>query len=348
MKRLVVVFAALVLLVGALAVPVSAASNEERTVVDMRGNEIELPSEVEKYGILYSSAVPMCGLLDEGMAHVCLCPTLYADWTFELYPDLESHTTIVDKNSVTAEQILETGAQVIFWSASSHEELVESLEAVGVACVNVGVSNADDLLAALHIIADTLDTEYAHSQLEKYEQKLSEYQEYAQEHAAQIPEEERLSTLVIGDIDDTTSFGESAYEPYWASLVGLDYILPSDDGAAKVTLTMEQIYEFDPDVIVVEGFFDENALSEDPAWSGLRAVQTGMVVSNPSVLDTWSKPGAETLLQYVWALDKFYPQYAGDISVQEEVTEFYEEFYGYKMDPKNVEEMLQGHRIIFE
>lgn len=329
----------------------SASTSEElqqRAVVDMLDKTIELPKIVEKYCILYSSAVPMCGMLDDGFAHMCICPTLYADWTYELFPDLDEHAITVDKKSVTAEQIINEGAQVVFWSSSTHIELVQTLERLGIACVNVSVNDAEDLLHAMNIIAETLGTDFAKEQLVKYEAKFSEYQAYAEEHSVDIPENEKKSILVLGGVDDTTGFGKDAYEAYWADLVGLDYIIPSSDGADKVTLTMEQIYEFDPDIIVVEGFFDEESIYNDPSWNSLRAVQNHMIISNPSVLDTWSKPGAEAPLQYIWAFSALNADYAGEVDVMAEVIAFYKDFYQYEMSEEDATEMLAGHRIIFD
>ena len=321
---------------------------QQRTVVDMLGKEIAIPDTVEKYCILYSSAVPMCGMLDEGFAHMVMCPTLYADWTYRLFPDLDSHAITVDKRSVTAEQIVESGAQVVFWSASTHDELVQSLESLDIACINVAVNNADDLKQAMDIIANTFGTEYARSQVDKFHTTFDEYQQYASEHAVSVPENEKLTVLVLNDDEDTTGFGSETYEAYWAELVGLDYIVPSNDGAEKVTLTMEQIYEFDPDIIILEGFFDEESLAKDPSWSGLRAVQNEMIVAAPSVLDTWSKPGSETSLLYIWVLSRFYPNYAGDIDVVAETISFYNAMYQYNMSEEEAKEVLAGHRIIFD
>ncbi|MBD5540251.1 MAG: ABC transporter substrate-binding protein [Lachnospiraceae bacterium] len=323
-------------------------SAQPRIVVDMCGKEISIPETVDKYCILYSSAVPMCGMLDKGLDHMVMCPTLYADWTYRLFPNLDEHAITVDKRSVTAEQIVESGAQVVFWSSATHTELVESLELLNVACVNVAVSNADDLKKAMGIIADIFGTEYAKKQVAKFCVIFDEYHQYATEHVTNIPENERLSVLVLGGVDDTTGFGGDAYEPYWASIVGLNYIYPSNDGAGKVTLTMEQIYEFDPDIIIIEGFFDEESVYTDPAWNALRAVQNNKLISNPSVLDTWSKPGPEDPLQYIWGVSRFYPDYAGEIDVVAETILFYKELYQYDMSEDEANEILAGHRIIFE
>lgn len=352
MKRWVMLLLCVVMAVGMLLMSGCADTQDEaggqRTVVDIKGKEVAIPQEVERYCILYSSAFPMCGMLDEGLEHMVMCPTLYADWAYRLFPDIDEHAVVVDKRSVTAEQIVESGAQVVFWSSSSHEELIASLEQLGIACVNVAVSDADDLISAMDIIADTFGTEYAAKQNERYKEVLNQYKEYAEEHAALIPDSEKKSILVLGGIEERSAFGEDTYEAYWSGLVGLEYIVPSDDGSGQANLTMEQIYEFAPDIITVEAFFDEEACRSDPAWSSLEAVKNGLLISNPSVLDTWSKPGAEAPLQYIWAFARFYPEYAGDVDVMEETQSFYKEFYDYDMSDDEAERMLAGQRIIFE
>lgn len=99
---------------------------------------------------------------------------------------------------------------------------------------------------------------------------------------------------------------------------------------------------------LIEGFFDENTVHADSSWSALRAVQNNMLISNPSVLYTWSKSGAEDPLQYIWTLSRFYPDYAGNIDVVSETISFYKDLYQYDMSEDEANEMLAGRRIIFK
>ena len=113
-----------------------------------------------------------------------------------------------------------------------------------------------------------------------------------------------------------------------------------------MNLTMEQIYEFDPDIIVANGIFDVEATYADPVWSVMRATQDKMLLSNPSALDFWSMPTTEAPLQYIWALNKFYPEYAGELNPIDETIFFYKEFFDFEMTRKDAEAIIAGEHYL--
>ena len=319
-------------------------SSSTRTIVDMSGTEIEVPTKIEKYCVLYSSAISICALLDKNMENMCMCPTIYGGWTSRLCPGIEDHVIAVNKKTVTAEQIIEVGTQVVFCSSSTNQETITSLQEAGIPCVNVGMKTADDLLKAVDIVAATFGTDYAKKAAAAYKEKFAYYQDYVETCVQNIPQDARKSILVIGDLTDITGFGEKAYEAYWTGVAGLNYILPSNDGADKVNLTMEQVFEFDPDAVVVETF-DDRVLTEDSSWLTLRAYNDGNGLAAPKALDNWSKPGAESMMVYLWALNMFYPEYAGDLDLNTEVRNFYKDFYGYDMSEEYANVLMQGKDV---
>lgn len=351
MKKNVVIFFCIMsifLLLAMSGCTSEGEHNQYRTVVDMKGNTIVLPEKVTKYSTVYSSSVPMIAMLDEDMEHCVMYPKSgwFEYWEFKILEGIEEHTVRVNKREVTAEQIVESGTEVFFWSSASHQELVNSLTEMGIACVNVQVTNSEDLLKALDIIAEVLDTDYARSQFVKYKSKLDEYKEYTRKQVEKIPEERKKSILVIGNVDTLVGYGEKTYSADWAKYVGLDYIIPLGDGADQVNLTIEQIYEFDPDIIVANGIFDVETIYADTTWSVMRATQNRMLLSNPSVLDFWSMPTAEAPLQYIWALNKFYPEYAGELNLVDETISFYKEFFDYEMSREDVEAIVAGEHFL--
>lgn len=177
-----------------------------------------------------------------------------------------------------------------------------------------------------------------------YKEKFAYYQDYVKSCVQNIPQDAKQTVLVIGDLTDITGFGEKAYEAYWTDIAGLNYILPSNDGADKVNLTMEQVFEFDPDAVVVETF-DTSVLTDDSTWLTLRAYKDGKVLAAPSALDNWSKPGAESMMVYLWALNVFYPDYSGELDLTTEIRNFYKDFYGYDMSEEYANVVLQGKDV---
>lgn len=348
MKKSIASFISLVMMLGVFSLfGCSSTENyasEQRMIIDVTGAEIEVPNQIDKYCVLYSSAMSICAMLDQNLEHLCMCPTIYGGWISRLCPGVEDHVTTVDKKTVTAEQIIEVGTQVVFCSSSTNQETIAALQEAGIPCVNVGMKTADDLLKAVDVVAETLGTEFALNVANNYRDRFSYYQDYVSACVEGIPQDARSSILVIGDLANITSFGENSYESFWTSNVGLNYIFPTDDGAEKVNLTMEQVFEFDPDIIVVETL-DSSLLTPDSGWTSLRSYTDGCVLAAPSAIDNWSKPGAESMMIYLWALNVFYPEYAGDLDLTTEVINFYEEFYGYDMSPEYASILMQGQDV---
>lgn len=346
MKKVLSVFLCAVLLASMFALAGCAddvqPENTTRTVVDMNGKTVELPASVDNYCVLYSSAVGLCGLLDEGYAHVSILPNLwiFQDWVYTLFPNLPEQAITVNKKSVTAEQIVEEGAQVVFWSNQS-EELIEALEGFGIACVNIAFTSNEELVQATHIVADVFGTEYAKEMAETFCAELESTRARVTELAAAVPEEEKVSVLFLGSTDTMTAYGKPSYEYGWSSNLNINYVLPEDENIKKVDLTMEQVLEYDPDMIIFEGPVDE-ALYSDPVWSELQAAKNGNLIASPFVFDVWPKGGVESIVTYKWAFSLIYPEYAEEINLKQEIKDFYQTYFGYTMTDDEVDFVLSG------
>lgn len=349
-RKVLLVGLCILMLLGVLAGCATTPKEENsstRTVVDMKGKTVELPDTIESYCVLYSSAVPMCAMADNDLEHMVMYPVsnYFEYWYGEMFEGINDHAIQVDKKNVTAEQILESGAQVVFWNRPAHEELVASLEEAGVACVNVQVADADELIQAVHVIADSFGTEYAMSQIQKFEDRFNQYLNTVKERASQIPDEEKKTVLVIGSIETPSVSSPDSYQGFWTDLTGLLNVTPVSKGEPDSTLTMEEIYEIDPDIILAQGPFNRNEVTSDPQWGAVRAVQEGGLFSNPSVLDEWGMPTTEAPLQYIWILKQFYPEYAENIDAENELINFYREFYDYEMSTDDAQALLSCHHF---
>ena len=349
MKRIIAVILCFILVMSIATLAGCSTNSTEpisktKTIVDMSGTEVVVPTQIDKYCVLYSSAISICAMLDKNLEHMCMCPTIYGGWTSRICPGVEDHAIAVNKKTVTAEQIIEVGTQVVFCSSSTNQETIASLQEAGIPCVNVGMKTADDLLKAVDVIAATFGTDFAANNAKDYKEKFAYYQNYVKNCVKDIPDNDKASILVIGDLTDITGFGENAYEAYWTDVAGLKYILPSNDGADKVNLTMEQVFEFDPDVVIAETF-DARVLTDDSSWASLRAYKEGKLLAAPKALDNWSKPGAESMMVYLWALNTVYPDYAGDLNLTTEVINFYKDFFGYEMSEEYANIVMQGKDV---
>ncbi len=333
MKKKILVVLCMFLLVGAFALGGCTNKdhplNENRIVVDMKGKTVQLPETVGNYANLYSSAVGILGMLDEGFANASILPNLwiYEEKILEIYPDLLDRVITVNKRTVTAEQIIEKGAQVVFWSNQS-EELIASLEALGVACVNIEFTNNEELLRVIEIVTDVLGTDEAKRLANEYMKDLDYAKETITQMAKNVSDAEKKTVLFLGATDVLTTYGEPSYEYGWSKHLNINYVFPLDPRVKKVDLTMEQVLEYNPDIIIVEGPVDASIYT-DPVWSQLKAVQNNMLIASPYVFDVWPKGGIESIATYYWAFATIYPEYA-NYNLEEEIQAFYSKYFNYE------------------
>ena len=51
------------------------------------------------------------------------------------------------------------------------------------------------------------------------------------------------------------------------------------------------------------------------------------------------------MMVYLWALNIFYPEYAGELDLTTEVRNFYKDFYGYDMSSDYANILMQGKDV---
>lgn len=347
MKKIISLFLSIVM-IFTLVVSITGCSNnkgikeaETRKVIDMSGTEVEVPAVVDSYCVLYASAINVCAMLDEGCAHMDGMVKGWMDWTYRLFPNLKEKTKIFDKNSVTAEEIIQTGTQVVFWSNSTHEGLIEPLTQAGIACVYVPIKDVDSLKKVVSIVADVLNTEYARKTAEKYNEECDKMIAEVDALTKGIGDNGE-TILCLRDSSSLTVQGKNSFEGFWTNEAHMKYVEASSDSNTKVNVTIEQILEWDPDNILFEIPADLDALKNDPTWSNLSAFKNGKVYNNPSCLNSWSAAGVEYLLQYEWAISTFYPELAASIDMKADLIKFYKDFFDYEMTEQEAGWILAG------
>ncbi len=106
----------------------------------------------------------------------------------------------------------------------------------------------------------------------------------------------------------------------------------------RVTVTRQQLQEWNPDIIIAQerSFYD--ALNRDPAWRNLAAVRNKKVYLAPSQPFGWidEPPGINRLIGLYWLSIVLYPSETQE-DVRSQVQDFYDKFYGVKLSDAQVE-----------
>ena len=53
-------------------------------------------------------------------------------------------------------------------------------------------------------------------------------------------------------------------------------------------------------------------------------------------MNSWAAAGVEYMLQYEWAITTFYPEFATELNMEQDIIKFYNDFFGYNMNEQEV------------
>lgn len=128
--------------------------------------------------------------------------------------------------------------------------------------------------------------------------------------------------------------------------LGLHNVVEGIEGSNQVggtVVNMEQLFLWDPDVIVVETSSAYEIITTDVSWASLSAVQNGRVYLIPSIPYNFlgSPPSVNQLIGMLWLGNIVYPE-VFQLDMEQKVIEFYREFYQIILSNEQVQEILMS------
>ena len=111
-------------------------------------------------------------------------------------------------------------------------------------------------------------------------------------------------------------------------------------------INLEQLYRFDPDVILFAAGSIYAAAADDAAWQPLRAIEEGDFYEIPSMPYNWlsNPPSLNMLLGIWWLGNLLYPQYY-DYDMVEKTQEIFQLFWDYDLSGEEARQMLANSTL---
>ena len=328
-----------------------AASGEETiTVTDCEDRSVTLPKECSRIAVLDSFTGEAMVMAGAG-SQMCACPRgVSSDIILrEIYPQLDEVTAAGSSGAVNIETLTEAGAEVAFIKESMYEggSETDKFDKLGIPYVVIGYETMDDQIEMLKLIGTVCggDTEKKMRRItEYYEQTI----QIVREHAAKIPDEAKVrvyhSINEIARTDGMESIGTD-----WVQAVGAVNVsaqLDTKVEGSDYQASLEQIYAWDPDVVICNAAETTDYMYADSKWAGLRAVREKQVKTIPVGATRWGQRGSvETYFAMLWLGSEIYPDVYSDIDLKEEVTNFYSEVLGVEVTDKLYEQIISGRGV---
>ena len=323
----------------------------QRVVLDDTGREITVPGQIDR--IVIMSTMPLCSVYcmaggDPGKIVGLTPSSKNAAVTSFLnrVADLEDvSTAFAQGETVNVEEVMNLNPDVVFYTTGNAADgsAVEKLEALGIPCVGFTTaieSTIETVSTWASQIGQVLGTEMQAGEIVAYGREV---EQMVWERVSQIPEEERRSALILTNYNASgiTAAG-ATFGRYWLSAIGAENVaIELEQKVAPVSL--EQIYEWDPDVIFLNSFsaFTAEEVASGNAvpghdWSGLTAVRNGEFYKMPLGMYYWFPPCSDSPLSLQWMAQKLYPELFEDLDMDAEIKDFFQRFYGVTLTDEDL------------
>lgn len=340
----------------------NAAIPEYVTITDHADREVTVKTDPQRVVILSILPLPsvLTVFLNSPETIVAMQPASMAaakeGILSELYPDIVNiNTDIMNGESINIEALLEIDPDVVFVNNLAPETLAQ-LENAGLTTVVVSPTKWDyNCIVTYDHWIELLSQIYPsnHFDSQRIHDFSTEKYDLIQERTKDIPDEEREKVLFLFQYNENTmvTSGKSFFGQWWCDATGTKNAAESVAADnSNAVITMEQVYEWDPDMIIITNFTPvqpedlyNNAIA-DHDWSTVSAVKNKRVYKMPLASYRTYTPGVDTPMTLEWMAQLAYPELFTDFDVAKDVKDYYQELYHVELTDDQIERMYHPNR----
>lgn len=334
-KRVFCLVMALVMLLCAgcgSAAQVYEDPGEYRDFTDSAGRSVSVPENITRVAVTGQLAqIVVFSLAPDKLVAIA------SDWSAdaqeyidEKYLEMPVLGQLFGGNSdMNVEELLKAAPQVIIDVGESKDSIGEDMDMIqdqsGIPTVHIS-ADLDTMAQAYTMLGELLN-------VPEDAKALADYCTSTLQRTYDIMEqvgEDKVSVLYcLGDMGCNVICRGS----YHSTVLDLltENLAVSDAPSSKGTgneVDMEQIYNWDPEVIFFAPYSIYEYVEEEAEWENLQAVQSGRYYEVPYGIYNWMgfPPSVQRYLGMIWMTKVLYPEYA-DYDMYEEVQEFYRLFF---------------------
>ena len=330
-----------------------AETVEKRTFVDDAGVEMEVPEKIDRIVVgAWQMAAPLAVYLGGGEKIVGMAPASMKaaenGLLGEMYPELlDAETEFYNGGDINMEELLKLDPDIVIGVG---EEQSEAIRAAGIPATVVSVSKWDyDVIETYDHWLETFDAIFGGS---AYGKDVTEYSNQVQsaimEKVSAIPAEDRKKVMILFAYSDATmsTSGKGFFGQSWCDLTGAINVGEGIESLGSAAINMEQVYEWNPDVIIITNFTTaqpedlyNNTIGSDD-WSSVNAVKNKQVYKMPLGIYRSYTPGADTPVTLQWFAKAVYPELFQNMDVEQIAKDYYKDFYGFELTDEQLENMF--------
>ncbi len=323
----------------------SGLTAEAITVTDCLGRKVVLDKKPERIACLYAFSGHVVTMLGAEDRIVAVVEGLKRDKLLtDMYPGIIDLPVPSSEGSVNIEELLTCQPDIVFVKRETAANPAEAakLDKAGLKYIAVDYQNMQEQIDTVLMIGTAIGAE---SRAEEYARFYQEQIALVEKRTREIPEESRIRVYhSINEASRTDAAGTLPadwMEAAGACNVSIDKELKFYEN--KYYASLEQIYVWDPELIIANEPGVGKYMLDNQQWQGLRAVASGRVYQMPVGISRWGHPGSlETPLALVWTARLLYPERLADINMEKQTADFYSRFFGIELNSEQVASILSG------
>lgn len=319
------------------------------TFVDSAGRSVVIDRSTDKIAALMAVSYNYMLLLQQ--TDRIVAAMMMNDWAYEVTDNATHNAADIELISDAAqglnvEQLLEEGIELVFYWPT-RDDVLQECDDVNLPCVGISTSTSGAATTADEYI-DQITGDvflYAEALGNGAGAIAQQYYDYVYEKLHMV--EDRVSTLSPDEYktvywmrssdDGLQAFCGGSVAESVCNITGGTLVTTLESGSGNVqnistytTVSMEQLYDWNPDVILMGRTGDINIVLENEQWDNIQAVQDGEVYLCPTGVFYWDG-GVEAPLMVMYVAQILHPDLFEDLDMVEEVKYFYSTFFGYEL-----------------
>ena len=332
-----------------------SSDGETRTIVDHAGNEVTLPVKIDRIAVADIFPLPsvLTVFFDSAEKIVAMSSTSMTaaanGLLSELYPEiLNADTSAINGAQINTEELMKSDPQVVFYSATNGtlgDDLTKAgFNAVGVSADKWGYNAVETLNQWLDLLTRIFPDE-ANDRADFVRSYSEEAMELVSSRTAALSDEDRARVFFLFQYSDESivTSGNNFFGQWWADAIGAVNVGEELDEDNSVKTTMEQVYVWNPDTVLITNFnpstpddlYNNTVGSYD--WSGVDAVAYRRVFKMPLGMYRSYTPGVDTPITLQWMAKTVYPDLFEDIDITAKTIDYYKAIFGVDLTAEQAE-----------
>lgn len=329
-----------------------------KLVIDHADVEVEVPTQIDR--IVVGNVLPLASVLSVYLGgaekivglHPASMGAAKSGLLSEIYPEiLNAETEFISGSEINIEELLKLNPDIVIGVGAEQAQILRD---AGIPAVTVSTSKWNyDVVETYDQWIALFDQIFGESELsQRVSAYSSEVYSMIQERVSTVAEEDKKRVMILFNYDEETmsTSGPNFFGQYWCDATGVINVAEEITDGSNVTINMEQVYEWNPEIIVITNFTSvlpedlyNNAVGGDD-WSTVDAVKNGQVYKMPLGLYRTYTPGADTPVSLQWFAKIVYPELFEDVDINVVTTEYFKEYYNVELTEEQLQSMYEPSR----